>query len=191
MPYEQHIDLPDVAVVLILGFRNVGHSNGIPLVEQDLPDAIVIAPCAIKMPAHEGPFCHVIRLAAAPDACPSPVLSQVLTAETTTVDSALSCSGFSSTTRSGGWETVMGRIRKSSLRESSRGGSGRYGARSRLLPRARNGNRMVMFPDALGHFQGFWHSLENRRVDRRSVVATFLVNAFTTRKSSEGEVQHA
>jgi hypothetical protein len=54
MPYEQPIDLPDIAVVLILGFRNVGHSNGIPLFQQDLPDAIVIAPCAIKMPAHAG-----------------------------------------------------------------------------------------------------------------------------------------
>src|SRR5687768_15341685 len=114
MPNEQLIDLPDIAVVLILRLRNLGHSNGIPLFQQDLPNAIVIAPCAIKMPAHEGPFCHVIRLAAAPAARPSPVLSQVLTAETTTVDSALSCSGFSSTTRSGGWETVMGRIQKSS-----------------------------------------------------------------------------
>ena len=35
--------------------------------------------------------------------------------------------------------------------------SGRYGVRSQLPPRARNGNRIVMSPDALGHFQGVWH----------------------------------
>ena len=69
--------------------------------------------------------------------------------------------------------------------------SGRYGVRSQLPPRARNGNRTVMSTDALGHFQGVWHPFENRRVGRGSVAATFFVNAFTTRKSSEGEVQHA
>ena len=35
-------------------------------------------------------------------------------------------------------------------------------------------------------FKGFGHPFENRQVDRRSVAATFFVNAFTTRKSFGG-----
>jgi hypothetical protein len=72
--------------------------------------------------------------------------------------------------------------------EFSRGGGTAFAV---TLPlRVRLEHRTVTFPEGPEQCPRL-RFLERRRPGRGSVVATCFVNAFTTRKSSEGEVQHA